>query len=316
MARALLAMLALSLSGAANAQEIPFPQRGPIEITVLYPAGSSADVTARMLADGMSKQLAATVIVVNRPGAGGAVGYRHVASQKPDGYNLVWNSNSITTTFHSGMMALDYTAFDAVARVLLETPVLAVKADAPWRNLAEFTAAAKARPKTLTVGNSGQGSHTHISSVALSQMAGIEVVDVPYATAQVISNLVGGHVAAAVQLPGALAAQVRSGGIRLLAALGARRDPTFPEVPTAQEQGVAVALDTYRGIAAPGGTPAAVIARLEDAIRRTVETPEFVRATERFNVSPAFLPSDQFARAIAKEDAVLAALMKGIGLKK
>src|SRR5262245_20568201 len=86
----------------AHAQEPAFPQRGPLEITVLFPAGSSADVTARMLADGMSKQLNQRVLVVNRPGAGGAIGYKHVASQKPDGYSLVWNSNSISTTFHSG----------------------------------------------------------------------------------------------------------------------------------------------------------------------------------------------------------------------
>ena len=94
-----------------------YPQRGPIEITVLFPAGSSADVTARMLADGMSAQLGQRVLVVNRPGAGGAIGYKHVASQKPDGYSLVWNSNSISTTFHSGTLSFDYKAFDPVARV-------------------------------------------------------------------------------------------------------------------------------------------------------------------------------------------------------
>src|SRR5260370_25920923 len=95
----------------AQAQE-PFPGRGTIEITVLFPAGSSADVTARLLADGMAKQLGASVIVVNRPGAGGAIGYRHVAARKPDGYSLVWNSNSISTTYHSGQRAFDYRAVD------------------------------------------------------------------------------------------------------------------------------------------------------------------------------------------------------------
>src|SRR5436190_13061441 len=118
---------------AAHAQE--FPQRGPLEITVLFPAGSSADVTARMLADGMAKQLNQRVLVVNRPGAGGAIGYKHAASQKPDGYALVWNSNSISTTFHSGQSPLDFQAFDAVARVLVESVVLAVRADSKWKNL-------------------------------------------------------------------------------------------------------------------------------------------------------------------------------------
>src|ERR1700675_714575 len=99
------------LIGPSRAQEPQFPKKGPIEITVLFPAGSSADVTARLLADGMGKQLGANVIVINRPGAGGALGYRYVAGQKPDGYSLVWNSNSISTTFYSGTLAFNYEAF-------------------------------------------------------------------------------------------------------------------------------------------------------------------------------------------------------------
>src|SRR5437016_8737520 len=101
------------LAAPSRAQEAPFPRKGAIEITVLFPAGSSADVTARLLADGMAKQLGASVLIVNRPGAGGEIGYRHAAGQKPDGYSLVWSSNSISTTFHSGQLPFDYRAFDA-----------------------------------------------------------------------------------------------------------------------------------------------------------------------------------------------------------
>src|SRR6266481_40010 len=161
-------LVAALLAVPVQAQETPFPHKGAVEITVLFPAGSSADVTARLLADGMSKQLGgAKVLVVNRPGAGGAIGYKHVASRKPDGHSLVWNSNSISTTFHSGMLPFDYHAFDAVARVLVESPVVAVKGDSKWKSLADLVFDAKARPKGITVGNSGVGSHTHISSVAL-----------------------------------------------------------------------------------------------------------------------------------------------------
>ena len=128
----------------------------------------------------MAKQLGTNVLVVNRPGAGGAVGYKYVAGQKPDGYSLVWNSNSISTTYHSGQLAFDYKAFDAVARVLVESPLLAVRGDAKWKSLGEFIADAKARPGKITVANSGTGSHTHISSVALFKAAGAEVADIPY----------------------------------------------------------------------------------------------------------------------------------------
>src|SRR6267143_1983080 len=201
------------LTAAVQAQEPSFPHRGPIEITVLFPAGTSADVTARLLADGMSKQLGAKVIVFNRPGAGGAIGYRYVASQKADGYAIVWNSNSISTTYHSGMMPLDYRAFDAVARVLVESPVIAVLGDSKWKSLRELVADAKSRTKQMTVGNSGVGSHTHISSVALFKAAGAEVVDVPFGAAQVVPSLLGGQVDAVVQLPAALSGYAKTGQV-------------------------------------------------------------------------------------------------------
>ena len=300
----------------ALAQEAPYPQRGNIEITVLFPAGTSADVTARLLAEGMSKQLGQTVLVVNRPGAGGAIGYKYVASQKPDGYALVWNSNSISTTYHSGQLAFDYKAFDPVARVLVESPVIAVRGDAKWKTLGDLIADAKGRPDAITVGNSGIGSHTHISSVALFHAAGVKVVDVPYAAAQVVPNLLGGHVDVLVQLPGALAAQVKSGNVRLLAAMIPARDPALPDVPTAKEQGIDVSLEAWRGIAVPRGTPRPVIVALEGAIRQTAESPEFARSAEKLGVRPAFLPSAEFGEVIAKEDAQLAQLMGLIGLKR
>src|SRR6185437_2270616 len=108
-----------------------FPGTHPIEITVLFPAGSSADVSARLLADGMSKRLGVKVFVVNRPGAGGAIGYRYVAGQKPDGHSLVWNSNSISTTYYAGTLPFPYTRFEPVAQVLVESPVLVVSKDSP-----------------------------------------------------------------------------------------------------------------------------------------------------------------------------------------
>lgn len=308
--------LVLGAAGSAPAQQNPFAHKPTIEITVLFPAGSSADITARLLAEGVSKELGTNVIVVNRPGAGGAIGYRHVAGQKPDGTSLVWNSNSISTTFHSGALAFDYKSFVAVAQVLVESPVVAVKSDAKWKSLKDLIADAKARPKAITIGNSGVGSHTHISSVALFRPAGVEAVDVPFAAAQVVPSLLGGQVDAVVQLPAALAQYVKGGQVRFLAALVANRDPAFPDVPTAREQGFDVSLEAWRGIAAPNGTPVATVAALELAIRNTVASKEFVQACERLGARPAFLPAGQFGALIAKEDAYLAKLMGMIGLKK
>ena len=309
-------LLFLLLALPVLAQEPAFPQRGPLEITVLFPAGSSADVTARLLADGMSRELGQRVLVVNRPGAGGAIGYKYVASQKADGYALVWNSNSISTSYHSGQLAFDYKAFDAVARVLSESVVVAVRVDSPFRTLNELITEAKRKPKEVSVGHSGIGSHTHISLVSLFSAAGAQANEVPFGAAQVIPSLLGGHVDAVVQFPGALAGPVKQAQVRLLAALTQARDPAWPDVPTAREQGYDVALDAWRGIAAPQVTPKPVIAALEASIRKTVESREFTSSAEKLGVRPAFMPAADFSELVAKEDASLSRLLQQIGLKK
>jgi tripartite-type tricarboxylate transporter receptor subunit TctC len=126
----------MAAAGGAHAQD--FPGGRPVEMTVMFGAGSAADVTARYLAEGMAKTLGVPVPVVNRTGGGGAIGYSHVQQQKPDGHAIIWNSNSISTNYHSGILSFDYKAFDAVARVSVETPVIAVRSDSPWKSLQEF----------------------------------------------------------------------------------------------------------------------------------------------------------------------------------
>ena len=313
--RFLAAAALLGVAQVTPAQEA-FPGKKPIEFVVLFPAGSSADVTARLLAEGMAKQLGTQIVVVNRPGGGGAVGYRYGAAQSPDGHHLVWNSNSISTTYHTGTLPFDYQAFAPVARVQIETPVLFVRGEAPWKTLRELLQHVKANPGRLTVGNSGTGSHTHFSSVWLFRAAGAQVVDVPFNAAQVVPSLLGGHVDSVVQLPGALAGHVKSGAVRALVALSGARDPFFPEVPTAREQGVNAVAELWRGVAAPKGTPPRVVAKLEEAIRKTVESPEFTRAAEKLLVAPAFLPAPEFGKLIAREDAEIAQAVKALGLRQ
>lgn len=305
----------LAVAPVAPAQEA-FPGRKPIEFVVLFPAGSSADVTARVLAEGVAKHLGTNIVVVNRPGGGGAVGYKYAAAQAADGHHLVWNSNSISTTHHTGMLPFDYRSFTPVARVQNETPVLFVRSEAPWKSLRDIVQYAQAQPGRLTVGNSGTGSHTHFSSVWLFRASGARVVDVPFNAAQVVPSLLGGHVDAVVQLPGALAGLVKAGNVRALVALSGARDPALPDVPTAREQGVNAVAELWRGVAVPNGTPPRVVARLEDAIRRVVESPEFVRAAEKLLVAPAFLPAAEFGKLIAKEDAEIAQAVRTLGLRQ
>lgn len=291
-----------------------FPAK-PIELVVLFPAGSSADVAARVLADGLGKQFNQPVVVVNKPGAGGAIGYKYVQQQKADGHALVFNSNSISTVHHSGLTPFDYRAFDAIARVTVENPVIAVKADAPWKDLKSLIADARKRPDFIGIGNSGIGSHTHITAVAFFHDQQVEVLHVPFGSAQAVTSLLGGHIHALVQLPGALTPLVRSGSLRILGVLASAREPAYPDVRTASEQGFAFSADMWRGIAAPKGTPAEVLARLEAALQKAVASPEFKTQGEKLGFLPSFLPARDFAPLIAKDDIALAQLMSRVGLK-
>jgi len=294
----------------------PYPAGRAIEMTVMFGAGSAADVTARYLADGMSKLLEVPVPVVNRTGGGGAIGYNHLKQQKPDGHSIIWNSNSISTTYHSGTLPFDYNEFDAIARVSVETPAIAVRADAPWKTLAELITHAKANPSKVRVGNSGTGSHTHFSAAALFTLGGAKTIDVPFGEGQAMVNLLGGRIEAVVQMPAALVAQVKSGDLRVLAVMGPKRDPIFPDVATASELGFPLSFDLWRGIGTPKGTPKPVIAKLEDAIKRTVESKAFHDAGVAVGFTPAFLPSSEFHKVIAGDDTRLAQVMADLGLKK
>jgi tripartite-type tricarboxylate transporter receptor subunit TctC len=309
-------LVAVALCAGAPASAQQFPQGKRVEMTVMFGAGSAADVTARYLADGMARALNVPVPVVNRTGGGGAIGYNHVSQQKPDGHSIIWNSNSISTNYHSGILQFDYRAFDPVARVSVETPVLAVRADAPWKTLKEFVEYAKSNPGKVRIGNSGAGSHTHFAASALFLTGGAKVIDVPFGEGQAVVNLLGSRIEGIVQLPAAVVAHVKSGGLRVLAVLGSKRDPIFPDVPTANESGYAVALDMWRGIAVPKGVPKPVIVRLQNAIKTTVESEAFKEAGKSIGFAPAYLPADDFGRLIASDDAKLASVMVELGLKK
>jgi len=298
------------------AQPPPFPGGKAVEMTVMFGAGSAADATARYLAEGMAKQLNVPVLVENRTGGGGAIGYTYVQKQRPDGYSIIWHSNAISVTYHSGALPFDYKAFDAVARVSLETPVIAVRSDSPWKSLRELIDYAKSNPGKLRIGNSGIGSHTHFSASALFTIGGGSVVHVPFTDGQAVANLVGGRIEGIVQLTAALVGQVKSGDLRVLAVLGSRRDPTFPDVPTASELGYAASLDLWRGDAAPKGTPRPVIAKLQDAMKRTVESQAFIDAGKAIGFTPAYLGADDFGRLIANDDAKLAQVMANLGLRR
>jgi putative tricarboxylic transport membrane protein len=292
-----------------------FPTR-PVELTVLFGAGSAADLLARKLAELAAKDLGQPVTVVNRTGAGGALGYTHVRNQPADGHALVWNSNSVSTAYHAGNMKLDYTAFAGVAALTSEPVSLAVKADAPWKDLRELLAHARAHPGEVRVGNSGRGSFTHLASVALESRAGVKMTHVPFGRELAVTTVLGDKIEASVQLPAEIMSQVTGRQVRVLAVSGDRRLPSLPDVPTFKESGVDLSMTLWRGIAAPRGAPAEAIARLERAFVGAAQSGEFREFAARMGASVEILGARDFDRFMAGDDREIAALMEQIGLKK
>lgn len=303
----LLAALGLTWSLSANAQD--FPLR-PLELVVPFGPGMAPDVVARGLAEGMQRELRQVVNIINKPGAGGALGYRHVLAQKPDGHTLVLSSNSISTAYHGGMMPVGFEGFDNLARVCVEFPVLAVRSDSPLNNLADLVAYVKRRPGEYRVGSTSPGSHMHLTALSFFNQVGGDVIHVPFPTTGHVTSLIGGHIEAVVTLPGSIAAQVKAGQIKVLGVLGSVREPVFAQVPMATEQGISYQSDLWRGIAAPKGLPPAVAARLSEAIRKTVASAEFRQMGERMGFVPAYQPPEVFLRGIVSEDSLIADLMK------
>ncbi len=292
-----------------------FPAR-PLELTVLFGPGSGADLLARKLAEGAARDLGQPVAVINRTGAGGAVGYTHVKGQAADGYSLVWNSNSVSTAHHAGNMKFDYTAFAGVAQLTTEPVSIAVKADAPWKDIREFVAYAKANPGKLRVGNSGRGSFTHLIAVALDNQTGAKFTHVPFGRELAITTVLGDKIEASVQLPAEIMAQVTGKQVRILAVTGDKRLATLPDVPTLSEGGVDLTLSLWRGIAVPKGAPDAVIARLERAFTAAAQTAEFKEFASRMGAAVEIRGAREFDALMAREDRELAALMEQIGLRK
>jgi tripartite-type tricarboxylate transporter receptor subunit TctC len=306
--------LAMLLVAAAPAAA-DFPTK-PVELTVLFGAGSAADLLARKLAELAGKDLGQPVAVVNRTGAGGAVGYSYVKSQTADGYAIVWNSNSVSTAYHAGNMKFDHTAFAGVAALTSEPVSLAVKADARWRDLRDLLAHARGHPGQVRIGNSGRGSFTHLVAVALENRAGARMTHVPFGRELAVTTVLGDKIEASVQLPAEIMTQVTGKQVRVLAVSGERRLPSLPDVPTFKESGVDLTMSLWRGIAAPKGTPDAVIARLERAFVQAAESADFREFATRMGAGVEIKSAADFDRFMATDDREIAALMEQIGLRK
>lgn len=271
------------VTGAA-AQQFPSASR-PITIIVGFAPGGGHDIMARGLANEMTKILNATVVVENRPGAGGAVSVQSVAKADPDGYTLLFNSLS-ELAVRQAVTKVPYDLDRDLVPISLVgvTPIaLVVHNSVPVKTLAEFKTFAKAQPNPTIYGTPGVGTLMHFAGEALRYKLDVPLQHLPYRGAAPLANdLAGGHVVAAMSGLPPLIPLIESGAIRLIATSSIKRSELTPDVPSFAEAGIAgVDIANYVGLAAPKKTPPEVLRILEDACLKAAKSPEMAAAFKK-----------------------------------
>lgn len=290
-----------ALIGAARAQSAR-----PIRLVVPFTPGGSTDILARAIAPQLGQGMETTVVVENRPGAGGSIGAADVAKAEPDGLTLLMGHIGTLAVNPSLYPRLAYDplkSFVPVAWVARVPNVLVVNAASGPRTLEELIARARAKPGQLAYSSGGNGSAAHIAFESFKLATKIFMTHIPYrGTAPSVTDLIGGQVDATFTGSPAVLPHVKSGRLRALAVSSSARIPTLPEVPTVAERGYpGFEADQWYGVVAPAGTPAALVARLNAAINRALASPDVQTTLGAEGAVPMNETPQAFGALIARE---------------
>jgi len=300
----LFAILALAtVAQIASAQA--FPDR-TITLVVPNPPGGLVDTSARLLSEPLTRVIGQTVIVDNKPGASGNIAYQYVANAKPDGYTLLISYSG----YHVGNPALmdklpwdPVKDFSPIALLTVSTNVIAVHPSVPVNNLKEFIAYAKANPGKLNYASQGNGSVSHIGTEMFKQSTGIDMIHVPYkGSGPAIQDVLAGQVQVFISTPPSLMQHVQSGKLKGLAVTGKNRHPGMPNVPTTAEAGLpSFQLESWVGLFAPAGTPAPVVTKLTDSVKKSLALPEVKERADAAGVEVRYLTPAATEALVKKE---------------
>lgn len=310
----LLAAFACAATGAAPAlAETGYPTR-PIELVVPYPAGGGTDVLGRAFAQAAVKHLPQMVVVMNKPGASGAIGWGDILNGKPDGYKVVLLATDLMTQPNMGFTKITYEDFTPIARLNYDPAAITVRADAPWNTVEEFIAAAK--KGDFKIGNGGNGSTWHLAAAAIEDKTGAKFNHIPFAGANpAILSLLGGHLDAITVSAAETYTYVSSGKLKTLAVMSDQRIKGFEQVPTLKERGLDISIGTWRGLAVHKQTPPEVVAVLRSATARIAREPSLLETLDKQNMGYAYAEGDQFYTVMAKDHAFYKGLIQKLGLK-
>lgn len=317
MARTLIAPLMMIAAGAAGAQDYPTK---PIRLLVPFTTGGGNDTLARIFGQKFTDAWGQSVIVENRPGAGGTVATALVARATPDGYTLL--ISSIATHAVSPHLYRDpgydpLRDFAPIALLGVAPVVMGINLAVPAKSVQEFIALAKAKPGNFKYASGGIGSVMHTSAMVFSQVAGVEMLHVPYKGAgPAYIALVGSEVDLAIDTTAALLPLVRSGRVRALAVARRTRMPEAPEIPTFIEAGLpAYEANGWYSMHAPAGTPAPIIAKLNGEIARVMKQPDMQERFRQLGADGGGGPPEQLTAFVKSELAKYSKVIKDAGIK-
>jgi len=318
MHRHLLLTVLLLCSPALQAQDA-YPTK-PVTMIAPFPPGGVADIVGRPLAASMEKALKQPVLVVNRSGAGGAVGTTAAAKASPDGYTILMSLSSISIFPVSDPMngkpvPYQLSDFAPIALVTADPTVLVVAADGPYKTIHDFIASAKAYPGRMNYSSSGVYGTLHVAMEMFANAAGIKMFHIPYqGGGPAVAALLGGQVHALASGPAAAVGQIKGGKMRALAGWGDKRLPLMPDLPTFKELGYKdVEFYIWSGVFAPAATPAPIVSRLRDAVRAAVADPQFRGAMEKVQTPISYLDAPDFRKFLALDAARLKVAVEKIG---
>ncbi len=319
--RALLCIIAagsIGIGSVAPGRAQEYPDRS-IKLIVPFPPGGPIDTMARVVAQPLGARLKQSIVVENRPGAGGTLAARAVATAEPDGYTLLFGSSGTLAVAPALYRNLDYDpikSFAPVASVSYLPDLMVVRPDLPARTVQEFVAYAKAHPGQLNYGAS-LATPPHLLSTLFKTEAGIDVVYIPYkGSAPSVADLLGGRTQWTIDGMTILYPLAKQGRLRPLAVASANRWPELPDVPTLVESGYPdFTLDAWTGVVAPAGTPPAIISKLNAAITADVQSAEFKAGLIKLGALPKPGSPQDFAAFIAEQLPRWAALVKLAGAK-
>ncbi len=301
--RAAIAFAAFIASNVAQAQD--YPMR-PITAIIPFAAGSASDVVSRILFDKMSKSMGQTIIVENKPGAGGNTGSADAAKATPDGYTILGGGSGPVAANVTLYKHLDYDPvkdFETISPFAAFTIVVAVTAKLPINSLQELITYAKAHPGELNYGSVGIGSSQHLAGEYFSQLTGAKLTHIPYKNiGQYQPDLMAGVVQLGFQWYPNVSSAIQAKGAKALAVAGANRLDALPDTPTTKEAGLPdYVVSGWFALLAPKGTPAPIVAKLNSEVKAAIADPELRARFQQQGAEPIYLPPDQAKKFIADE---------------